>query len=177
MKIVVLTGSPRVNGVSNYLAERFIEGASTKGHDIFRFDAGLTEDIHSCTGCDVCGMNGPCQFKDVIEREVTPRLVACDLLVLVTPIYFAGVSGQLKTCIDRFYSRTGRIGGKASMFLVASDENNKRDVLAIQKYYATLASYMGWQNKGVLVATGCSDRASESAKNYGEEAFNLGRGL
>lgn len=177
MNIVVLTGSPRANGASNFLAERFVEGAKAKGHDVFRFDAGLTDDIHSCTGCDVCGMNGPCRFKDVIEREVTPRLVACDLIVLASPIYFAGVSGQLKTCIDRFYSRTGQIGGKDSMFFVTADAKLSRDALAIQKYYATLASYMGWKNRGIIVAEECGNRNSEAARKYGEEAYKLGSTL
>lgn len=38
MKIVVLTGSPRHNGNTNYLADRFIAGAQEKGHTVFRFD-------------------------------------------------------------------------------------------------------------------------------------------
>ena len=38
MKIVVLTGSPRKNGNSAYLAEQFIKGAEEKGHEVFRFD-------------------------------------------------------------------------------------------------------------------------------------------
>lgn len=38
MKIVVLTGSPRRNGNTNYLADRFIAGAQEKGHEVFRFD-------------------------------------------------------------------------------------------------------------------------------------------
>ena len=38
MKIVVLTGSPRRNGNSAYLAEQFIKGAEEQGHEVFRFD-------------------------------------------------------------------------------------------------------------------------------------------
>ena len=39
MKITVITGSPRKNGTSNYLADEFIRGAEEKGHEIYRFDS------------------------------------------------------------------------------------------------------------------------------------------
>lgn len=39
MKIVVLTGSPRRNDNTNYLADRFIAEAQEKGHSVFRLIA------------------------------------------------------------------------------------------------------------------------------------------
>ena len=57
MKIVVVTGSPHKAGTSALLADKFIEGAESKGHEVFRFNAAF-EDIHPCRGCDACGMNG-----------------------------------------------------------------------------------------------------------------------
>ena len=38
MKIVVLTGSPRLNGNTNHMASQFIKGAEEAGHDVYRFD-------------------------------------------------------------------------------------------------------------------------------------------
>ena len=40
--ILVLTGSPRKGGNSDMMAEAFIEGATSVGHQVFRFDAGRT---------------------------------------------------------------------------------------------------------------------------------------
>ena len=132
MKIVVVTGSPHKAGTSALLADKFIEGAQSKGHDVFRFNAAFEdihpcrqskghdvfrfnaafEDIHPCRGCDACGMNGPCVQKDAIEEKLIQKLVDCDMIVLVTPLYYFGFSAQLKTVIDRFYSRTGSIHKK-----------------------------------------------------------------
>lgn len=39
MKIVLITGSPRKRGTSNFLAEHFIKSAEEAGHEIYRFDA------------------------------------------------------------------------------------------------------------------------------------------
>ena len=39
MKITVITGSPRKNGTSNYMADEFIRGAEESGHEVYRFDS------------------------------------------------------------------------------------------------------------------------------------------
>ena len=91
MKIVVVTGSPHKAGTSALLADKFIEGAESKGHEVFRFNAAF-EDIHPCRGCDACGMNGPCVQKDAIEEKLIQKLVDCDMIVLVTPLYYFGFS-------------------------------------------------------------------------------------
>lgn len=58
MKIAVLTGSPRRNGNSAYLAEQFIKGAQEKGHEIYRFDCAFKQ-VEPCRACNRCGMDGP----------------------------------------------------------------------------------------------------------------------
>lgn len=52
MKITVLTGSPRRNGNSAYLAEQFIKGAQEKGHEIYRFDCAFKQ-VESCRAATV----------------------------------------------------------------------------------------------------------------------------
>ena len=49
--ILVLTGSPRKGGNSDMMAEAFIEGARSMGHEILRFDAGR----NTVNGCRACG--------------------------------------------------------------------------------------------------------------------------
>lgn len=90
-------------------------------------------------------MNGPCVQKDDIENDLIMRLVNADLIALITPVYYWHVSAQLKTCIDRFYARTGRISGKQSVLLAAAGSNLDWTMECLNKYYATLSSYMRWQ--------------------------------
>lgn len=107
MKILVLTGSPRKNGNSNTLADSFIKGATEAGHEVARFDAAF-KNVHPCIACNSCGMDGPCVFKDDFEF-VRDNIVTADAVVFATPMYYFGISAQLKAVIDRFYAINGKI--------------------------------------------------------------------
>ena len=64
MKITVITGSPHKAGTSALLADKFIVGAEKNGHKVFRFNAAF-KNIHACTGCNACGMNGLAYLKTI----------------------------------------------------------------------------------------------------------------
>ncbi|SDF37361.1 flavodoxin family protein [Sporomusa acidovorans] len=121
MKIVVINSSPHPKNESTsiYLSGRLTEGAESAGHAVFTFDA-ANENTHPCRGCDKCHMDGPCVWQDDIEKKLMPKMLEADLLVLVTPLYYYGMSAQLKTVIDRFYSRTGKLHGKKSVLLATA---------------------------------------------------------
>lgn len=176
MNIVVLTGSPHRNGTTSVLAENFINGAQAAGHTVFRFDAAF-KNTHPCLGCDVCGMNGPCVHKDDIENELIEQLGNADLIALVSPVYYFHVSAQLKTIIDRFYSRTSRISGKQSVLLAAAGSNNELTMKALTKFYSTLYGYMRWQDRGSVLAPGCPTKEAILKTDFPAKAYELGHSL
>lgn len=176
MKITVITGSPHKAGTSALLADKFIAGAEKNGHKVFRFNAAF-KNIHACTGCNACGMNGPCVFKDDIERELMPELLDSDMIVLVTPLYYYDMSAQLKTVIDRFYSRTYDINGKQSVLLAAGGSDTPLTMRSIAKHYETLAGYMHWQDRGRVLAPGGPTREAVAKTEYPQKAFELGMSL
>ena len=100
MKIIVLMGSPNRNGSTGILAENFKRGAEEAGHLVEVIDV-CHADIHPCIGCVKCGYEGPCVQKDDVER-IRKRLLASDMVVFATPLYYYGMSAQLKTVVDRF---------------------------------------------------------------------------
>ena len=103
MKILVLTGSPRKDGNTNFLADELIRGATEAGHSVDRFDSAFKK-VHSCIACDVCEMSGkPCVFKDDFEF-VRARIIEADLVAFVSPVYFWGFSTPLKAVMDRFHA-------------------------------------------------------------------------
>lgn len=62
MKIVVLKGSPRKSGNSNWLADQFTKGTTEAGHEVVEFDC-TKHRVSGCLGCGACGMNGPANIS------------------------------------------------------------------------------------------------------------------
>ena len=178
MKIVVVTSSPHPKNESTsiYLAERFMDGAKSAGHDVFVFDA-ANEETHPCRGCDKCGMDGPCVFKDAIETKLMPKMLEADMLVLTTPLYYYGMSAQLKTVVDRFYSRTGKLTGKKSMLIATAYNSADWTFEALAAHYNTLVRYMNWTDAGQVLGVGCGSRSLVESSEFGAMAQKIGANL
>ncbi len=177
MKIVVLKGSPHKNGSSNMLAEQFIKGAVEAGHEIIALDAAHM-DIHPCLGCGHCGMDGGCVHRDD-NTKIRDELLDADMVVFVTPIYYFGMSSQLKMVIDRFYSYTMRLsskGLKAALITAAWDTDD--DVMPYTaEHYKKLCRYMNFDNCGMILGTGCGSPEMTKNTAHMKQAYQLGRGL
>src|SRR5699024_9264211 len=94
MKIVILQGSPNKKGSTNILVENFSKGAEAAGHSVIRFD--LDEmNIRPCTGCVTCGYEGPCILHDD-NQKIREAVLDADMIVFATPLYYYGMSAQLK---------------------------------------------------------------------------------
>lgn len=174
--IVVITGSPHPNGTSALLADKFIEGAQSKGHNVFRFNAAF-EEVHPCEGCEACHRNGPCVHKDAIEQKLMPELLKADVIVLITPLYYYGMSAQLKTVIDRFYSHLRSFDGKKTLLMATAYNSSGWTFDALVEHYKSLAEYMKWQNIGMVLGYGCGSRYSIERSEYPEQAFKLGQSI
>lgn len=177
MKIVVLTGSPRKNGNSSYLAEQFIKGTAENGHEVFRFDCACKQ-VEPCRACNRCGMNGPCVIQDDFQ-ELRPRIMEADMVVFATPMYYFGIPAQMKRVIDRFYAINGAIKGvpKKAAFLMTYADTSRKEAEPMLMYYHTLMDYLGWTSVGEVVASGVWMAGSIKNTNYPQQAYRLGQGL
>ena len=177
MKIVVLTGSPRKDGNSAYLAEQFIKGAEEQGHNVFRFDCAFKQ-VEPCRACNRCGMNGTCIFNDDF-LELRPKLIDADMVVFATPMYYFGISAQMKRVIDRFYAINGQIKGapKKTAFLMTYADTAKEEAEPMLMCYRTLMDYLGWTSVGEVVAAGVWTAGSVRRTDYPEQAYRLGKSL
>ncbi len=102
MKALVLNGSPRGRvGFTWWLLERFIKGLEKAGSDVEIIDLSDRR-ISGCIGCFTCWLKTPgrCVHDDDMGR-ILKSYIDSDALVLATPVYVDGMSGQLKTCLDR----------------------------------------------------------------------------
>ena len=176
MKIVVLTGSPRRGGNSAYLAEQFIKGARESGHDTYRYDCAFRQ-VEPCRACNRCGMDGPCVIKDDFD-ELRPRLVEADMVVFATPMYYFGMSVQMKRVIDRFYAINGQIHvPKKAVLMMTYADNSKKKENAIISHYEVLLDYLGWSDAGQIIAPGVWPVGAINHTKFPEQAYRLGKNV
>lgn len=122
-KVLILSSSPRRNGNSDLLCNEFMRGAAEAGHQVEKIFL-KDKHINYCTGCSVCSMYGkPCPQKDD-AAEVVEKMIAADVIVMATPVYFYTMSAQMKTLIDRCCARYLEIKDKEFYFIIAAAEES-----------------------------------------------------
>ena len=101
MLILGLQGSPRKNGNTDSLLTAFMEkaeqaGAATRTIPVAK--AGIA----ACKGCGYCETHGTCIITDdPMATEIYGLMRQADLIVAASPVFFYGISAQLKGLIDR----------------------------------------------------------------------------
>ena len=177
MKIVLLEGSPNKNGSSNLLADCFRRGAEEAGHRVEIVDAAHAN-IHPCTGCIHCGYEGPCVQKDDVE-VIRQEILTSHMLVFVTPLYYYGMSAQLKTMIDRFCAFNSSLQRKhmKSALLAAAWNSDDWTFEALEAHYKTLVRYLNLTDMGMVLGYGCGTPSMTQHSPYPQQAYSLGNRL
>lgn len=178
MNITVITGSPHKKGTSDLLAENFIKGAKESGHEVFRFDTAF-EDVKPCVGCNHCVENDSvCVYNDSMGK-LNDKLISADMVVFVTPIYYYGMTAQIKIVIDRFYANNMKLLGsnKKAILMATAYDADDWTMESLELHYNTIVNFMKWENAGTLLATGCATRQDIELTNYPNQAYELGKNV
>ena len=158
-KVLVLSASPRRGGNSDLLCDQFMLGAKESGNQVEKILL-RDKEINYCLACDACqGNGGNCVQKDDMT-EVLDKIIDADVIVMATPVYFYTMSGQMKTLIDRTYSRYLAISNKEMYFIMTAADSR------MQAMERTLEGFRGF--------TSCLEGAKEKGIIYGTGAWNLG---
>lgn len=177
MKIVVLEGSPNRRGSTHILADCFRQGAEEVGHRVEGIDVAHAN-IHPCTGCVRCGYEGPCAQKDDVAA-IREKILNADMLVFATPLYYYGMSAQLKTMIDRFCAFNGSIQRKhmKSALLTVAWNSDDWTFDALEAHYKTLVRYLNLEDMGMVLGRGCGTPSMTEHSRFPQQAYNLGNRL
>ncbi len=106
MRVLGISGSPRLGGNTDQLLAEVLRGAQSKGAEVETIYI-CDLDIAPCQHCDTCLRTGECKVNDDMQM-VYHELERADSIVLASPIHFMGVTAQLKAMIDRCQSRWAR---------------------------------------------------------------------
>lgn len=171
MKIVVLSGSPRENGNSVALVNAFTKGATEAGH---------TVEIIDCAKINVAPMRFDPPLADDDFTAIGKQIVQADCLVFATPLYYFGVSAQLKAVIDSFYTLNNpkeQMMEKQSVLLVSQAQPSANASAGLMMMIREIAHYYHWLERGSVIA--CDVRAPGDIEKtaYLDQAYALGKSL
>ena len=103
MKVLMLNGSPRINGNTAIALREMSAVFEAEGVETETILLGNKE-IRGCIACGKCFELGKCVFSDVVN-ELAPKFEAADGLVIASPVYYASANATLIAALDRlFYS-------------------------------------------------------------------------
>ncbi|MBQ4133845.1 MAG: flavodoxin family protein [Desulfovibrionaceae bacterium] len=172
MHILVLNGSPRVNGNTSAMVDAFVEGAQEKGHSV-KVIAVCRKEIAGCVGCEYCHTRGGgrCVQQDDMEK-IYEALEQADMLALASPVYYFGFTGQLQCAVSRFYAleKLGRVKQTALILSSGSDDVYEG---CIYEYKESFTEYMGLEDKGIFTAFGDQNKSEEKLAELREFGRSL----
>ena len=177
MKITVLFASPNKNGSTAILVDNYKRGAKENSHIVEVLDV-CKMNVHPCIGCVRCGYEGPCVQKD--DNEIIRRtLLNTDMVVFATPLYYYGMSAQLKIVIDRFCAYNSSLNSKhlKSALLTVAWNADDWTFDALEAHYKTLVRYINFKDMGMVLGYGCGSPSMTKRSQYPEKAYLLGKSL
>lgn len=172
MRILVLNGSPHPEGATSDMVNAFARGAEEAGHEVKIIHV-TPLNVRGCLGCDYCRNveKGICCQKDDMQK-INPEILASDMIVFASPIYYFTLSAQLQAVIHRTYAidipenvrKTALIMSSGSQFVYGP---------AITQYYQSIVEYWGVENAGIFTANGKQNKSEEKR----EELYRFGKSL
>ncbi len=113
MKVLMLNGSPRVNGNTSIALEEMKNVFEAEGVDVEIVQVG-NQAVRGCVACVRCTELGKCVFDDVVN-ELALKFEEADGLVVASPVYYASANATLIAVLDRLFysskfSKTMKVG-------------------------------------------------------------------
>ncbi len=172
MRILVLNGSPHIDGPTSDMVSAFAAGAREAGHEVREFNVAHMN-IRGCMACEHCRSKrkGICAQKDDMQ-EIYPEILEADMVVFASPIYYFTLSAQLQAVIHRTYAIDIPANVKKVALIMSSGSKFVYGP-AITEYFQSIVEYWGVENAGIFTANG---RQNKSKKKR-EELYRFGRSL
>ncbi len=174
--VLILSGSPRKGGNSDFLCDCFAKGATEAGNTVEKVSV-TEKNISPCRGCYACKESGTCVIKDDME-SLLQKMIDADVIVLASPVYFYSIDAQLKAVIDRTVARWLEVRDKEFYYIVtmADEELTSADTtLACFRGYAECVE--GAVEKGVIIGNGAYEKGEVNGSPAATKAYEMGKSV
>ena len=174
MNILILSGSPRKGGNSELLAGAFAKGASAQHH--VEIVSVRDVKVNPCLGCNACfvSKSNSCAQKDDMTL-IYEKMNQADMLVIASPVYFYGISAQLKAVIDRFHNpiRDSFHIKKMALLLVGAATLPELFDAILTEYNLCL-KFFNIEDAGKVLVRGVKDKGDIKTTDSLNEAYMIG---
>lgn len=189
-EILIIQGGGRPNGNTSRLINSFMKGATEAGNRVEIISLGKYE-VNGCLGCNACRYGKLCVQKDSFN-DLAPKIKAADCIVFASPLYFWTFTAKIKAFIERFYclaeedpnpplGRYEKYPVKDCVLLMTAADNYFWTFeQAVSYYQFALVNYIGFHDKGMLLAGGCGDTNGQpqiDKTGHLDRAYLFGRNL
>ena len=141
MNILILNGSPR-KGNSVTAINAFTEGAKAS-HNVEIVDT-YKLNVSPCMGCNACESYKGCVATDD-SNMIVDKLVAADMVVFASPVYWWGITAQMKMVIDKCYCKGAQLKNKkVGVIIVGGAATEDEQYQLIRKQFGCISKYLGW---------------------------------
>ena len=151
------------------LCDRFMEGAAEAGHKVEKIR--LDEIRMSFLSID-----SPNESDDA--TELVEKMIAADVIVMATPVYYYAMSGQMKTLIDRTFEKHREISDKEFYFIIAGADKDEQSFLpVVLEFRGFLQALKNPTEKGIIYATGVFAKGAVEGAPAMNEAYEMGKSI
>lgn len=186
--ILVILGGGRPRGNTRQLVDAFVKGTADAGHQTEVVSLNEKQ-VNGCIGCNACRFGKPCVQKDDFNSLI-PAIKNADLIVFASPLYFWTLSSKIKAFIERFYCIAeeddapplGRYEKypvrDCALLMTSADDYFWTFEQAVSYYNFALVNYIGFHDRGMLLAGGCGDTNGKpqiDKTDYLEKAYKFGK--
>ena len=186
MRITTLLGSAKKKGNTATVLGWVEEELKSLGHDAERVYL-HNKSIRGCLGCAKCRENPDeiacVQTDDAID--IMEQMIASEVVLFASPIYFWGFSAQIKALIDRGYSlvtnyhkpgHTSLMAGKRIGLLVTGADPYEDNAEGMFTTFDRIVDFLLARKSGELYVGECSV-PSELSEEVKDKALELARSL
>lgn len=176
-RIIVLVGSPRKGGNTELLADAFAEGAGQR-HEVELVSVADFR-IHPCLGCNRCYSNEGhhCVQQDDMA-SIYEKFMGADTVVIASPVYFYGISAQLKALVDRLHTpmrNEFKIRRLGLILVGAATLPDLFDPILLQ--YRMILRFFRLEDIGTVLVEGAKEKGNVLSGDGTRRAFELGSAL
>lgn len=135
--------------------------------------------VNPCIGCNSCFTRegNQCFQKDDMT-EIYEKLRNADIVVIASPVYFYGISAQLKAIIDRLHTPVrNEFSVKKLALLLVGAATLPELFDAIKLQYQLVLNFFHLEDAGMVLVRGVKDIGDIKKTNALEEAYQLGASI